>query len=139
MNHIKTFESFRFNPSKPNVEHYRYLDLEKVENGLKIYLNEDGKKEAEENGVDGINDQNFYDYFEDVQGNSEYLFFEDMGEAGFGLTSAPGITDGYYYDDAGKLTDKGHSDSEVYWFPDYMVRDFTKDMLEYGFVIFTKA
>jgi hypothetical protein len=120
-----------------NVEHYRYLDIEKVENGLKISLNDDGKQNVEDEG--GIEERNFGDYFEDVMGNSDYLFIENLGDVGFGLTDAPGILYGYDYNDDGLLMDDGRSDSEVYWFPNYMVREFTQDMLEYGFVIFTKA
>jgi hypothetical protein len=138
MNHLKDYDSFHLNENAGgNVEHYRYLDIEKVEDGLKISLNEAGKQNVEDEG--GIEESKFYDYFEDVRGNSEYIYFEDMGDAGFGLTSAPGITDGYEYNDDGELTDEGHTDSEVYWFPNYMIRDFTQDMLEDGYVIFTKA
>ena len=120
-----------------NVEHYRFLDIEKLPEGLMIYLNDDGKLENDEN--DNLNENNFSDYFEDIQGNSEYMFHFDLGEAGFGLTDAPGITDGYFFDDDGKFTDGEHENSEVYWFPNYMVEDFTEMLKKYGKVFFTKA
>jgi len=117
-----------------NIENYRYLNIEKLPNGLMIHLNDEGKEESEK-----LTEQNFYDLFEDVQGNSEYKYFDDIGEAGFGLTSAPGITDGYYFDDDGDLTSGDHTDAEVYWFPNYMVEDFTKTLIEEGKVFFVKA
>ena len=117
-----------------NIEHYRYLDIEKLPNGLMIHLNDEGKSE-----IENLTEQNFYDFFEDVQGNSEYRYFDDMGEAGLGLTSAPGITDGYYFDDNGDLTNGEHTDAEVYWFPDYMVEDFTETLKEKGKAFFVKA
>ena len=120
-----------------NVEQFRYLDIEVVKNGLWLHLNEDGKKEAEEEN--NLNWEKFSDYFDDIQGNSEYRYFDDIGEAGFGLTSAPGITDGYYYNDDGKLTDDENEDSNVYWFPNYMVEDFTETLLEKGKVFFERA
>jgi len=117
-----------------DIENYRYLNIEKLSDGLMIYLNEEGKEESED-----LTEQNFYDLFDDVQGNSEYRYFDDLGEAGLGLTSAPGITDGYYFDDDGNLTDGDNTDSEVYWFPNYMVEDFTKTLREKGKVFFVKA
>ena len=146
MNTLKRFSEFineefgyvdREKEYHGDVEHYRYLDIEKLPNGLMVHLNEDGKKESEES--DNLNENNFDEYFEDVQGNSEYLYHNDMGDAGFGLTNAPGITDGYHIGDGGDLTDDDHEDSEVYWFPNYMVEDFTETLKKDGKVFFTKA
>lgn len=120
-----------------DVQHFRYLDIEVVKNGLWLHLNDDGKRESEEE--DNLNWEKFDEYFEDIQGNSEYRYFDDIGEVGFGLTSAPGITDGYYYDDDGKLTDADHEDSEVYWFPNYQVEDFTETLKNEGKVFFERA
>lgn len=114
--------------------HGNYLTLTPSKNGIKIELTEEGKEEAKEIG---LNESNFYDLFEDIRGNSEYLYFEDAGEAELGLTSAPAITDGYYYNDDGDLTDEDNkSDSRLFAFMDYQVKSFVEELLENGEVIF---
>jgi hypothetical protein len=121
-----------------NIHHGRYLDLEKVQNGLWIHLNDDGKQKNEED--QDLIEQNFWDYFESIEVNSEWKYINDLGEAGFGLTQAPGFTDGYYIDDNGKLTDKGNeTDSNVYYYDNYMITDFTDKLKEEGKVFFQKA
>lgn len=130
MKYLKTYENFWdiYAPSG------RYLEMEILKNGdLKISLTDDGILEVDETG---ISIDNFYDYFDDIRANSEYLYFEDLGKAGIGLTDSPGITDGYYYDDDGELTDEEHDDSSIYWYPNYIVKDFTEDLMENGYVIF---
>jgi hypothetical protein len=120
------------------LERWKFLNLEKTENGLWIYLNKNGKKENEEE--DNLNYDKFWDYFEDIDGNSDWLYFDDLGKAGFGLTSAPGFTVGYYYDDNGELTnrDNGNTDSDIYYYDNYMITDFTDKLKEYGKVFFQK-
>ena len=129
---FKIFESFY----NIDVEHYRYVDLEHLENGnLKIILNSEGVIEAEDDA--DFSERNFYNYFEDVEGNSEYLYFQDMSTFGVGMSEAPCITYGYYLCDDGKITDDYYSDeSEVYYYKDYMIKDFTEELLDNGFVIF---
>lgn len=126
-----------------NTEHYRYLDIQKVKNGLKVSLNEEGMEEVKELKDDGKSDWDiWYDLFEGVQGNSEYIFHRDMGESGFGLTNAEGITDGYYYEGEDRhnlyKTDYPKS-AKIYWFPNYMVESSLDTMLKNGSVIFTEA
>ena len=111
-------------------EAFQYIDIEIVENGLWIYLT-DNSEDFDEMDFDNI--------FDDVQGNSEYMYFFDVGEVGFGLTSAPGITDGYYFSDDGEITDEGHDDSELYYYNDYAVTDFTEELRTKGKVFFNKA
>lgn len=135
MNHLKNFKIFVNENIKP-IRHFRYIDIEELPNGLKISLNEEGKIKATE---DVLTEDNFDDYFDDVRGNSEYNYIYNLGEAGFGLTEAPGIVDGYYTNDDGYLTDDGRDDSKVYYYNDYMLKDFTKELSDNGFVIFTKA
>ena len=154
MKYIKEYNSFINENMGNNNRQFRYLDLEPLEFGLKISLNEDGLKRVEED--DDLTEQNFYEYFDDIQANTEYIFFNDMGEAGFGLTEAPGITYGYYYNDKGDLTDedeiikdedeieediiiKHSEDSEVYYFEPYMIKDFTAELKEKGYVIFLQV
>lgn len=142
MKNIKGFFEF-INENINNNHSGRYIELEVVPNGLWLHLTEEGRKEAEENKDDEnhcLCENNFYEYFEDIQVNSEWLYHHDMGTAGFGLTEAPGFTDGYYIDDDGELTDKGHEfNSEAYWFPNYMVENFCETLMQEGKVFFDLA
>ena len=132
---ITDFKIFE-NSYNNDIEHYRYIDLEHLENGnLKIILNSEGVKEVQED--DDFNESNFLNYFEDVEGNSEYMYFQDMSYVGVGMSEAPCITYGYYLNDNGKVTDEEYSDeSEVYYYTDYMIKYFTEELKENGFVIF---
>ena len=134
MKHIKQFESFVNNNN--DIEEYRYLELEMLDNGdLKIILTEEGRELINDFG--GINQDNFSDFFEDIRGNSEWLYVSDMSDFYLGMTNAPCILDGYYFDEnTFDLTDKGHDDSVLYWYPDYQISDFTEVLNEKGFVIF---
>ena len=111
-------------------EAFQYIDIEIVENGLWIYLT-DNSEDFDEMDFDNI--------FDDVQGNSEYMYFSDLGDVSFGLTSAPGITDGYYFSDDGEITEGEHTDAELYYYPDYAVTDFTEELRTKGKVFFNKA
>ena len=71
---------------------------------------------------------------EDIIVNSEFMYFF---ESPVGLTNAPVITDGYYFDDDGEL--ENHEDADLYWFPNYMVTSFVEELKEKGEVFFTKA
>jgi hypothetical protein len=116
-----------------NIEQHRYLDLEELENGdLKIILNSDGREEVKYNGIDSYN---FSDYFDDIRANSEYLYWESISDAKLGMSDAPCITNGYYVDDIGNLMSYGLQ-CEIFYYPDYMVKDFTKELVENNFVIF---
>ena len=139
MKNIKSYN--QFNESKINEHLYndfggQYLSLERLPNGIKISLTEEGKTKVLD---EGISEDTFIDYFDDIRGNSELDFHYDLGSMGFGLTEAPGITDGYYYDDEDTYTDGDNEDSEVYYYDDYMLKDFTKELADNGFVIFHKA
>lgn len=118
---------------------YKKGDANKNGN-LKIELNEDGIEvitDMREN--DECDDCIMNDLFDDVRSNSELMYFGDAGEAGFGLTEAPCITDGYYYNDDGELTNKGHKDSQIYYFNEYMIDSFIDKLLENGYVVFQRA
>jgi hypothetical protein len=119
----------------------RYISLDITPNGnLKITLDEDGRAEVLEMRDDDRNDDYIMsELFDDVRGNSELMYFDDIGAQGFGLTEAPAITDGFYYDDNGDLTDEGHDDSELYYHERYMIDSFIDTMLEQGYVIFDRA
>ena len=116
------------------TEHYRFLELTPSIDGLTIKLTEEGKEKVAE---DGLTEHNFDEYFEDVQGNSEYRYIFDAGEAGLGMTSAPAITDGYYYDDDSVFTDNIMKDSSrLFVFMNYQIVDFTDKLKEDGEVFF---
>ena len=137
-----------------NITKSNYLSLEIVDNGLILRLTQAGKREIKDLMPEGFKTNkdkpflehthfcqhvDFVDFFEQIRCNSEFIYFDDMGEAGFGLTSAPGITDGYYYNDDAELTDKGHDDSAVYWYPNYCITDFIEELYTTGKTFFQKA
>lgn len=126
----------------------RYIKLEPVENGLWVYLTPEGKEE-----IENVDESRFYDLIDDIRGNSEWLYHDDMGEAGFGLTNAPGFTWGYYFDDDGDITDEPYTEegeevseepdevneSAIYWFPNYMVESFIETLKDDGKVFFDEG
>lgn len=121
-------------------DHFRYINIEKLPHALKISLNKEGKELIEEQKEQDHPDSSIWaDLFEDVQGNSEYLFHYDMGDAGFGLTSAEGITDGYHYSDNGEYETDYPESAEVYWFPNYQIESSIDTLLKDGFVEFDRA
>lgn len=58
---------------------------------------------------------------------------EDIGA----LTESPILTDDYSVEDDGTVT--VHPESNVWWFPNYMVENFAETLARDGFVIFTLA
>lgn len=129
--------------SNSRPEHYRYLTIQKVKGGLQVSLNEDGVELVKELKEEGQSDWDIWsELFESVQGNSEYIFHLDMGDSGFGLTSAEGITDGYHYEgeDRSNLYKTDYPESaKVYWFPNYMIQSPLDIMIEKGSVVFDEA
>jgi hypothetical protein len=122
--------------SENNLKKFgKYLTLEKFENFLKIYLTDEGKEKASE---DGLSCDNFWDFFEDIQVNSEFTYIDNLGEVGFGLTEAPGFLYGYSLNDNGKY-EEDFSGAEVYYDNDYMIKDFCETLIEKGFKIFRKV
>lgn len=113
---------------------FRYLDFEILENGnLKIILNDEGKKEVDDNG---ISENNFYDYFDDIQGNSEFRYYNNVSDLGM-MSEAPAIIYGVNFNDNGDyiLT----KDSIIWIYNDYVIKDFTEDLVEQGYVIFNNS
>lgn len=132
MKHLKSFESNFWGRHSDWVE-YNYLNMDMVKNGdMKLTLTEEGLEKVED---EGINYDNFYDYFDDIRANSEFIYFGSLGDAGLGMTEAPGITDGYYFDDDGNIVEE--NDSEIYWYPNYIMKDFTEELSKNGSVIFS--
>lgn len=127
---FKIFENYS------EKEEYSLLILEFLINGdLKISLTKEGKNEVRDYGIDVWK---FYDYFEDIYGNSDYLYTEDLGameiiNANF-MTSSPAIIDGIGYGEDEKY--KIFDDTKIYWYPNYMISDFTDELVNNGYVIF---
>lgn len=122
------------------TEHYRFLEITKVPNGIKLEINQEGLEEVIELRVDEKSDDEILsELFDDVQGNSEYTFIQNGGDAGFGLTEAPMILDGYHHGDNGGYETDYPESAKVYYFGDYMVVSPLEVMLKDGHVIFTEA
>ena len=122
---------------KQSKREFRYLILEPDPNGLWIHLTSEGKEELE--NTEEITDDNFYDLFEDVQGNSEYIFHSDLGQSGLGLTEAPGITDGYIMNDNGSDYEEYYDSGIIYIYPDSYKKSFMEDLFFNGKVFFKKV
>jgi len=120
---------------------FRYLNLKPTEGGLELSLTDEGKEFAQEKKDEGVADVFIIpDLFDDVQGNSEYIFHHDLGDSGFGLTSAPGITDGYHHSDdvLGAFETDFPKTAKLYYYNDYAIRDMIEEMLEEGKVVLTE-
>ena len=121
----------------------KFLELVPQKNGLKIILSAEGKeeiKELREQYPKWNNDDIFFELFDTIRGNSEYDYHPDGGEAGFGLTNAPMITDGYYPSESGRGYDTDYPESaEVYYYDNYMLTDFVEILERDGEVFFDKA
>jgi hypothetical protein len=116
-------------------DEWNYLKLRKENNCLYLKLTPEGKEELEDLIAKGNHGELAIAYlFEDIQGNSDLLYWD---KSPMGLTEAPVITEGWYHDDKGELV--SHMDEEVYWFPNYMIKDFTEDLLKGETVCFMKA
>jgi len=113
----------------------RYLELATQGNKLHIFLTDEGKEWIEENGP--LTEQNFSDLFEDIQGNSEMMYLQNLGDAGLGMTEAPGITDGYFYGEKGEL--ENHADAKLWYYNDYAINDFAEKLSNDGEVDFDEA
>ena len=117
----------------------RYLELIPQKNGLMVKLTPEGKEELEAHEVEG---EQVYlgtfinDLMDDIQGNSEYRYYTNLGEAGLGMTDAPGFTDGYFYNDEGEL--ESHPDAHLYYYNDYAIKDEGRELLEKGEVFFAE-
>lgn len=138
---IKNFRLFCESVYAGKSRTFRYIELIPESNGLTVKLTPDGVLYINEL-IDekSINNECeiISNLFEDVEGNSEYIFHCNIGESGFGLTSAPGITDGYSYDDKGFTTEIPET-AKVYWFPDYAIKLITEELQEKGECFFPSA
>ena len=106
-----------------------YLNLIPTVEGLKIELTEEGKKV--------INDYEFWELFEDVQGNSGYKFHPNLGWDDIAMTDAPGITYGYNMGDDGEWEEL-EPNSYLYMYDDYIITSFFNILSKIGEVLFQR-
>ena len=122
---------------KQNItESNEYLSLEVQENGLLVTVTSEGKEFLEEN-IENDYFAKFEEIFESIMTNSEWEFHRDLGNSGFGLTSADGLTNGYGYNDDGEY--EGHEDSQVYFNSDYAITSFIEELISEGSYFLNKA
>ena len=134
MKYLKIYEDFK----SGKIENYNYISLEKIQYGLKITINSEGMEILEDADVGEIKSENImFELFEDVRGNSEYEYHSNMGDIGLGLTSAPGITDGFFINDEGDFEE--NESAEAYFFSDYMIINFIEKLMTEKSVVFNKA
>ncbi len=115
----------------------RYVTLEETNNGLVIKLDENGKEQLADVPEEGNLENMFDDLFEDIQVNSDWKFFVNIGDVGLGMSEAPAITKGYEYDDNGELEES--EGAELYYYDNYQIKDFVRELKENGEVTFSKA
>ena len=109
------------------VDEFDYLYLRPTKNGLILELTDKGIEAYKDEEI-----YEMYDLFEDVNSNSEWSYIDNAGDVGLGLTEAPVITDGYYFDDNGEFTDEGVKGSRLYVWNDYMIKDLFDTLMEQG-------
>ena len=135
INDINEVESEDFPIAEDDVhtrdEGGRYLSIHIQENSMVLKLTPDGRIIAETMKAENKSDLDImYELFEDIQTNSEFIWHSDLGDSEFGLTSAPGITSGYYYHgERGEMYKTDHEDPQVYYFDEYALRSEIDDLI----------
>lgn len=105
------------------------------ENSLKLFLTEEGIEMVQDN--ENLDESDFVqNYFEDIQVNSDIEYISNLGEAGFGLTDAPGFIVGYDMDDNGEYIET--PESKLYYYNEYAIHNFLEILREDEYVIFTE-
>ena len=119
----------------PEMQHGRFVNLEKVDGDLRILLNNNGQRIFAE--IEAIRDRLGTDaairilLAEYFKRNWDQIKPEEIGA----LTSALIISDETHRDSAGKLVRVGR----VYWNPQYQVEDEIEELRHAGAVIFRGA
>ncbi len=131
---LKSFDDFinensgKMNEAVKISEKNDYIEIKTIGKNLEISLSRGADLEEMQEMVDKKGGENsFYDFFESIQGNSGLLYFSNLGDAGLGMTDAPGITDGYYMNDDGEY--EAHDDAQVWVYNDYARKDFVEELL----------
>lgn len=138
---IQTYKTGGKTPKADTSRTFNYLKLVPHKNGLEIFLTPDGEEKVKElKGEEYFDEAIMTELFEDVQGNSEYIYHQNLGDIGFGMTGADGITDGYHMggDHFDYITEHPES-AKVYWYPNYQIHSSLEILLEDGVVFFSEA
>jgi hypothetical protein len=112
----------------------QYINLNILPNGnLEISLTEEGKEELEE-----LEDNvYFYDFIEDIRGNSSWIYVDDLADYGF-MSNAPAMLFQYDMDEDGEISVNIYEDGEVFYYPNYAIYDFVDKLKTEGSVIFDR-
>ena len=110
---------------------FRYVTIKKYKNKLVVELTDEGREEVKELKEDGKGDYDIMpELFEDVQGNSEYVYHHDLGASGLGMTDAEGITFGVNVDEDGSYPITEDEGAKVYFFNYSAIRSPLEDLLK---------
>ena len=120
-----------------NIFSGNYVTLTVMPNGLKLVLTKEGADEMMSMSYADIKTDQFYDLFEDIAVNSAFDYHENLGDAGLGMTDAPGFTYEYSIGDDGEYVE--NEESEIYIFNDYAIITFMEKLKEEGEVYFVRA
>jgi hypothetical protein len=118
-----------------------WLSVEGNKNRLVLRLTEDAFSEIEDYRERGLSDDDImHNLFEDISANSDLTYHTNLGEAGFGLTDAEGVTKSYFMDDDGEWREdyRYPDDAQVYYHNDYMLKSPIDALLE-GELVLTGA
>ena len=127
---VSYVDTFKKGGSANEMWNGEYLTITADKNKMVIKLTDEGIEEVNEMREENKSDsQIMYELFEDIFLNSELIYHYDLGESGFGLTSASGVTDGYYLSDNGDEYEEAGDDARLYYFNDYMLRSEIDDLL----------
>ena len=113
-----------------------YIKLFKdANNNLIIRLTDEGREWVEEEGM--ITEDNFDELFEDIHVNSDFTYGRNLGDFGLGMSEAPFISQGYYYNDEGEFVSE--EDSNLWYYNEYMLKDPMEILSTEGQVVFLFA
>ena len=90
---------------------------------------------------EAVEDNNFefaYEMFEDIIANSEFVFHQNLGDSGLGMTDAPGFSlgiDVYGYDD----DEFDDEDGRLFYYNNYARYFIIEELLNKGKVFFHEA
>lgn len=116
----------------------RYVDVEwddtKPDTPLRLTITEDGRAEIAEN-PDKCGEDLLWHLMEDIICNSS--FGNPSPDKVVALTDSPLLSWEYEIDDDGNYIET--PSSRLWWFPEYMIRDYKDDLIAYGVAVFTSA
>lgn len=120
-----------------NIFSGKYVTLSVMPNGLMVKLTKNGFDEISGMSDADIKTDNFYDLVEDITSDSAFEYHENLGNAGLGMTDAPGFAYDYPMGDDGEYVQ--NDESELYYFNDYAITPFMEELRDKGEVYFIKA